>query len=323
MKVLAYTHIGSRQNNEDYFQYNDIAFTVCDGVGGNEKGEVASKLVCESFNDLIVLVNPSMKTIQQIILQVQQKLVDKVKSNPNEIGMGTTIASIVRSKENEYFAVHIGDSRIYHFKNATQQYWSTTDHSLVEEFVASGLITKEQAKTHPKKNVITKAIIGERNRDFDLPSISKIDDIGTGDIILICSDGVNEVWEDSELEELFLHTSISLEMKFEQLKARCIDISKDNNTAILMYFESQDHLSQSLEKSIPSESVVKKDLDEKFLRILNPKVGMSHLIRFLLALLLLGLLYATWKISKRNTSTPHKTIKCDCPCHQKNNRHKH
>ena len=235
---IAIHELGKRQNQEDaiYPAINkattgDRLFLVCDGMGGHEKGEVASSLVCDVLSDFInnrntVLTDELFKeALEQVYVQLDAKDDGAFKK------MGTTLTLLYFHKEGCTLA-HIGDSRIYHIRPASKQMlYKSRDHSLVYDLYRSGEISFEEMKTSPQKNVITRALMpGKDNRVS--ADVTHVTDIEPGDYFYLCSDGMLEEMEDSELLQL-LSADSSNEKKRSQLIAATMDNS-DNHSAYLI-----------------------------------------------------------------------------------------
>lgn len=225
---------GSRENNEDsIFPLSELAnsgqrfFMVCDGVGGAEKGEVASTLACDSFKtffDTFLEGNdPSEEFINKAVLYTESRFDEYVKLYPEAKGMATTLTFLYVGTSGVTIA-HIGDSRIYHIRNG-KILSVTEDHSLVNSWVQLGKITKEEAAVHSQKNVITRAIIGsEYSVNADVKLIS---DVRPGDNFLMCTDGVTECFTDDEIERLF-SSGLNAESLKDFIVGYCADGAKDN-----------------------------------------------------------------------------------------------
>ncbi len=240
------TKPGKRPYNEDYvypgtevaFNSNESnVFLVCDGVGGSERGEVASRLVCtEMFNMLKGRSVISNKDIQAAITRAQVSIDGYIANHHVEQTMATTM-TLVGFVEDGAVLAHVGDSRIYHVRNGEIRY-CTEDHSLVNELVSQSLITREEAKNHPQKNVITKAISGT---DLQLvPSVHRTADIEPGDYFFLCTDGVLESIDDQYLVEVLADNSTSNAEKVELFDARCASNSNDNYSLYLIQVEAVD-----------------------------------------------------------------------------------
>lgn len=237
MKIHQFSQQGKRGNNEDCLGINEALLTVCDGMGGHNYGERASAFVVEQLLQTFTQVQPLGKTeIQQQLVKVQASLNGLLEKEPGLERMGTTFTGIFRTPD-VWYAAHIGDSRIYLFRPAERKLWHTWDHSLVGDLMRTHEITTEAGRFHPLSNRISKAIIAQHDGKPAAASIVKLDELKTGDILLLCSDGVIEAWGDWDLVKLFADNSLSFEQKCQKLAAQCEALSKDNNTAIIAEIE--------------------------------------------------------------------------------------
>lgn len=233
MEVYFYSNIGKRQNNEDYCLVGDGVFIVCDGVGGANKGEVASEIVANQFYEMILNQQINLLSAQNAAYHTHQKLLNYLKDNPQNKGMASTLACLVCDGKTANI-IHLGDSRVFYFSSKNQSVWNTIDHSHVMELVVSGAITIEEARRHPMKNVITKAFMAEPDIEFDKPSYTELTQLEPGDIFIICSDGFIESWSNEQLQELIFDNQYNTNQKFTMLQQEAIEFSNDNNTAILV-----------------------------------------------------------------------------------------
>lgn len=242
---------GKRQNNEDSIfpapenaTSADRLFLVCDGVGGSEKGEIASKMVCETFSQSLLSrteSNPQKDFFEKAVLDAEAAMSAHIKKLPSCNGMKTTLTYLWLRAEGAYIG-WVGDSRIYHFRNGKIIYRSE-DHSLVNEMVKRGEITEEEAQWHPHSNLILRAVAGQHEpTELDLLQIS---DIQPGDIFMLCTDGVTENLTETNLAEL---SSLGdLEMMKEQIQIFCEDFSKDNYS---LYLIKIDEVEQSKPEAV-------------------------------------------------------------------------
>ena len=225
---------GVRKNNEDcIYPSSELAnagqrlFMVCDGVGGSEKGEVASALACDSFqtffNTFLEGDDPSEDFINRAVHYTESCFDEYVSRHPEAHGMATTF-TLLYIGESNIIVAHIGDSRIYQFREG-RIVFETEDHSWVQSMVNLGKITKEEAFSHPKKNVITRAICGSSqsvNAD-----VAIINDIQDGDIFFLCTDGITDCFTEEKLMSIFCH-SHSVESIKNTIIERCFRDSRDN-----------------------------------------------------------------------------------------------
>lgn len=244
MKIESYSDIGARDNNEDSIALGEFVFALCDGVGGISKGEVASRFVTSSIIRKMEGVEKSSitaKLVKKIVFEIQDELNKSLTDNPDCNGMGTTLCAVFIS-DKEVLMTHIGDSRIYFVKPNEKKYWRTTDHSTVAELVQSGILKEEDAKNHYLSNQITRAIQAIPGIELSVPDIRVTDDIETGDLIFICSDGVLESFNDKDLLKIITNENTTLNKKLETIKEKCKKGSSDNNTAIILEFEDEDQI---------------------------------------------------------------------------------
>ena len=213
----------------------DSLFIVCDGMGGHEKGEVASKLVAEAIANFIsqhytsscyFSDNDLRDTINYALDQL-----DAVGSDNELKKMGTTLALVLFHKGGCTMA-HIGDSRIYHIRKAEKRIlYKSRDHSLVYDLFQAGELNFEEMSSYPKKNVITRAMMPNMD-ERPLMDIAHTADIQKGDCFYLCSDGMLERMIDDELLKI-LCSEKSGEEKVLQLVA-LTEKNADNHSAYLI-----------------------------------------------------------------------------------------
>lgn len=201
-----------RQVNEDNGRYvtpadpdllskKGMLFVVADGMGGHSGGEVASRLavdvITRTYYQETADVQTSLKTA---ILEANSAIFDEAFKNRALYGMGTTCTAFVL-KEGFAFAAHVGDSRLYLLRN-NEIYLMTEDHSAVMQMVKRGLLNLQQARNHPDKNIILRALGSHATVDIATwthPLPARI-----GDQFLLCSDGLYDLVEDREMQEILL-----------------------------------------------------------------------------------------------------------------------
>jgi serine/threonine protein phosphatase PrpC len=233
-KQVCISEQGKRANNEDTALFSEgKVFVVCDGVGGNEKGEVASHIVAEAF--LECGIESQVPDLNQVLKLAETHLDEHLAENPETAGMATTLTFSMPTPQGMLVA-WCGDSRVYQFREG-RIIFQTRDHSWVNEAVDNGIITPEEAVNHPKSNVITRAIQGS-HKPTQL-DITLLKDVKKNDFFLHCSDGVLEAWTDTDLEALFNSNGDVNELA-SVLKQQCEIDSRDNFTAIIYAIESSD-----------------------------------------------------------------------------------
>ncbi|MEG0181262.1 MAG: Stp1/IreP family PP2C-type Ser/Thr phosphatase [Peptostreptococcaceae bacterium] len=243
------SHIGKvRKNNEDFCKGEIIPtksgeigiFAIADGMGGHNKGEVASELAVENImrflkNNLVQNENVKINYIDDILKQaynnVNSIIYKKAKEDEGCSGMGTTLTTVIIHKDKAYIA-NVGDSRCYLLKSG-ELTKITRDHSLVEELVAKHAITEEEAKTHPKRNVITRALGTEQIIIVDIYK----QDIGNDDKILLATDGLTSFVDKNDIESI-----VSSDENIEDITEKLIDkaneiAGKDNVSVILIKYD--------------------------------------------------------------------------------------
>jgi PPM family protein phosphatase len=202
MDYVVYSNKGKmRENNEDSYLIKDEPFplfAVADGMGGHQAGEVASRLAVNFLDSLsfsfeedpFILIDKAIKEINQLILKTGL-------DNADWTGMGTTL-SMGLIYNQELYIGHIGDSRIYLFRdNKLRQL--TRDHSLVNKLIEENQISFEEAFNHPQKHIITQALGAETELKVDLQRII----LKSEDMILFCTDGLSDMIKFDDLQSVF------------------------------------------------------------------------------------------------------------------------
>ena len=206
-------------------------FIVADGMGGHKAGDVASREAIERFVKYACTTHMSdpANILDAGIISVNKDIFDMANSNRDYSGMGTTFvaASLV---ENHVYIANVGDSRLYLIGRDIRQI--TRDHSLVEDMVRMGVLEREEARTHYKKNVITKAI-GVADDKISTPDIFEIE-VENGDKLLLCSDGLTNMVEDYDIKKIVKDNDSIEDAVRELIKQANENGGKDNISAILI-----------------------------------------------------------------------------------------
>ena len=198
MKAYPVTHVGLvRPQNEDSIRVVKGAcglYILADGMGGHLAGEVASRMTCdvleETLRDCLV---PTASKLQSAIERANSAVFEKQKNTPEMKGMGTTLTLLWES-EDHVLVGHVGDSRAYLWREGKLRQM-TDDHSMVGELLRTGAITEEQARVHPYRNVITRAVGTDEALRVDVRRFLK----EQGDMWLLCSDGLTDMVEDEKI----------------------------------------------------------------------------------------------------------------------------
>jgi PPM family protein phosphatase len=232
--------IGRRSHNEDAVwplkntaTKEDRLFMVCDGVGGNSHGEIASALTCEGFasyfqQHLARGHNPDCGFIEAARAYVMQAFKQYISSRPGAASMSTTLA-LVYITDKRVLVAWCGDSRIYQIRDGDVIFQSE-DHSLVAELVKRGELTKEEAASHPRKNIILRAIqYKEKLSEIDCVELTNVQN---GDFILLCSDGFLENIGEAALHKLLAKSTGNRVV--DEFQALCKNKTNDNYSMYLL-----------------------------------------------------------------------------------------
>lgn len=231
------TDVGQiRSNNEDTFVVNAAMgyCLVADGMGGAAAGETASQIFAETAGEVFAPHTPMNKVealewVQTTFAQANERILAHVEQCPEHQGMGCT-AEVVAFSTQGFVVGHMGDSRTYQLRKGcfTQL---TKDHSLVQEQIDQGVLTKEQARTHHMRNVILRAV-GVR----PAPALDTVcGTIQVGDLFLLCSDGLTDMLEDDQILSI-LNGNGELDIKANDLVALANQNGgKDNVTVVLAH----------------------------------------------------------------------------------------
>lgn len=183
-----------RRHNEDAYVIEPPLFAIADGMGGAQAGEVASRLATAALKESGANGGGEQRIVQ-LIQEANRRVYDRSSSDPNTSGMGTTI-TVALVEDNHVAFGHVGDSRAYLIRAAEMEQL-TEDHSLVNELLKTGKLSREEAETHPQRSVITRALGTDPDVDVDTFSVPS----ENGDLFLLCSDGLTDmVSEESILD---------------------------------------------------------------------------------------------------------------------------
>ena len=198
MKVYAVTDIGRvRPINEDSYYAPEAGERFCavaDGMGGHNAGEVASALAIQSFaRHMRAVERITADALRAAVERANDEVFAQAQDNEEQSGMGTTFSALAVQGD-EAFIAHVGDSRVYLVRQGTIMQM-TTDHTLVEEMVQKGIITAREARYHPRRNIITRALGTEDRVEVDTMQMN----VRPGDAFFLCSDGLSNFVAEREI----------------------------------------------------------------------------------------------------------------------------
>ncbi|HIZ21221.1 MAG TPA: Stp1/IreP family PP2C-type Ser/Thr phosphatase [Candidatus Blautia faecigallinarum] len=237
MRVYSATDVGQkRKMNQDYVFVSESPvgnlpnlFVVADGMGGHNAGDYASSHAVKILVDEISKdedFNP-VKVIRHAIETANTEILDLAEKDEHLHGMGTTM--VVATVVGHYaYVANVGDSRLYVIQEKIHQV--TKDHSLVQEMVRMGELKEEEARNHPDKNIITRALGAERTIDIDFFDLK----LEPGSIILMCSDGLSNMVEDTKLQQIIMRPGAELGEKGEELLREANQNGGKDNIAIVL-----------------------------------------------------------------------------------------
>lgn len=237
LKTFSITDIGKRRKlNQDYVFTSEIPlgnltniFIVADGMGGHNAGDYASKYTVETIVEEIKKSpeQSPVRILKKAIETANEHIRQKALSDENMAGMGTTVVAATCMGKHLQIA-NVGDSRLYIVNDRITQI--TRDHSLVEEMVRMGGLDKNTARTHPDKNIITRAIGAQDEVEIDFFNV----ELSEQDRILMCSDGLTNMLDDEEIRMILSGQRDIVEMAEELVKAANKNGGKDNISVIII-----------------------------------------------------------------------------------------
>ena len=234
MKILASaaeTNVGrKRRHNEDQYVHAPPMFAVADGMGGAQAGEVASSLAAEALLEGNVDSGSSgEERIVELIRGANRRVHDRAVDDAAASGMGTTMTVAIFHPDGDVVIGHVGDSRAYLLRGGELEQL-TEDHSLVAELVRRGELTPEEAQTHPKRSVITRALGTDVDVDVDAFTVKS----AAGDVFLLCSDGLTTMVDAATVTDVVQRNRSDLAGAARALIKAANDRGGDDNiTAVL------------------------------------------------------------------------------------------
>ena len=239
-----------RKGNEDSLSLDSDhgLFVVADGMGGHAAGEVASKIAVEAIRDFVAATGDGEEItwpfgldeslslegnrLKSAILHANRRVLEATRESAEYEGMATTVAAVLVDGDTAHLA-HVGDSRIYLWSEGEISLL-TNDHSWVNEQIQSGVISADQARSHPLRNVVTRALGGRAELLVDVQARR----VRAGEVLLLCSDGLTTMLTDAEIAGILESSGPDLAGAAEALVGAANERGgEDNITVILLGFE--------------------------------------------------------------------------------------
>lgn len=270
LEAYSIKELGQRANQEDSMYPemgnvtdNDRLFILCDGMGGHEKGEVASQTVCEAMGESVMRQCPDAEGVftDDMLRRALSDALDALdkKDDGSEKKMGTAMIFLKLHNGGATIA-NIGDSRIYHIRsgataNDTKILFQTRDHSLVNDLLKAEVLTPEEAKNFDRKNVITRAMQPNLERR-PRADIYHTDDIKADDYFMLCSDGILEQMEDENIRFFFSKESANIHNDADRVEMirKATANNKDNHTAFVIHISEVE--GKPMEVAKPEDDLV-------------------------------------------------------------------
>ncbi|MCX7926200.1 MAG: protein phosphatase 2C domain-containing protein [Fimbriimonadales bacterium] len=246
VKFVARSEIGhARENNEDKFDFYEpdetsllaargCVYLVCDGMGGHNAGQIASELAAKQFlHAYYHLGGVAQEAARHAVQLAHQYIAEMASKIPSRYGMGTTLTALIL-KQDEGILVQVGDSRCYRLREGRFEQLSR-DQTLVAHLVEQGILTPEQAKYHPQRNVIRQAVgVHDPSEPFE-PDIETFP-LQAGDVYLLCSDGLTDMVDDAEIEAI-LRSEPLTRAAWKLVDRALANGGRDNVTVMLLQIQ--------------------------------------------------------------------------------------
>ncbi len=239
-----------RKGNEDalFLNPDQNLYVVADGMGGHAAGEVASRVAVDAINEFVTLTGGNEEItwpfglddsisyegnrLKTAVRHANRRVLEATRESAEYEGMATTVAAVLVDGDTANLA-HVGDSRIYLWSGGLISQL-TSDHSWVNEQIQSGVISAEQARNHPLRNVVTRALGGRSDLLVDIQSRR----MGHGDVLLLCSDGLTTMIGDEEIARILVEAGGDVAQAATALVEEANDRGgEDNITVVLLKFE--------------------------------------------------------------------------------------
>jgi PPM family protein phosphatase len=249
-RVAGLTDTGrKRRRNEDAYVVQSPLFAVADGMGGPQAGEVASRLAAAALEDSTIGGGGEQK-VTQIIQEANRRVHAAATEDAARAGMGTTM-TVALVEDGTVAIGHVGDSRAYRWREGELQQL-TEDHSLVGELLRSGKLSPEEARIHPQRNVITRAVGNDPDVDVDTYTI----ETRTGDVFLLCSDGLFSMVDDGKIGATLEQYRDDLDGAVRTLVQQALEGGGEDNITVVAFqigepADDTEQLEKTREQAVP------------------------------------------------------------------------
>jgi serine/threonine protein phosphatase PrpC len=231
----AATHVGQvRAGNEDAFVSEPMVFGVADGMGGHQAGEVASEIATRIIRERLGTGASNVGVVVASVVEANASIYQAAHASIDHQGMGTTLTALVVMRADEsnvarFALVNVGDSRTYLLRNG-ELHRATVDHSYVQELVNTGHISEDEARTHPRRNIVTRALGIEPTVRVDTWLVPMVH----GDRFILCSDGLVDEVHDDDIAIIAI-AATDPQAAAEQLVAKAnVNGGRDNVTVVVV-----------------------------------------------------------------------------------------
>jgi serine/threonine protein phosphatase PrpC len=247
-----------RRRNEDAYVSEPPLFAIADGMGGAQAGEVASRLAAAAVREGVPRAPAGEKRIFELIQEANRRVYDRATSDPHTSGMGTTMTVAMVDGDRVAFG-HVGDSRAYLIRDGAMEQL-TDDHSLVNELMKSGKLSPEEADVHPQRSVITRAVGTDPDVDVDTFTVTA----KTGDLFLLCSDGLTDVVSEQEILEVVERNRPDIDRALRALVKEANHGGGEDNITVLAFEIADEAVNdgQTKEQALPPELAPASTPDE-------------------------------------------------------------
>jgi serine/threonine protein phosphatase PrpC len=218
-----------RLRNEDAFVCRPPLFAVADGMGGARAGEIAAEIAATALEES-GFESRGAEAVVDLIVEANRRIWERSVADPSTSGMGAVVTAALVDSDGAVAIGHVGDSRAYLLRNGAIEQL-TTDHSLVAELVESGVLTPEEAETHPQRSAITRALGTDPLVEVDAFTVAG----QPGDVFLICSDGLPTMVSDERVAELVAESGDDLARAADRLVAAANAGGGVDNVTVVLF----------------------------------------------------------------------------------------